>query len=148
MKDQALPKAIEAILDIARWAPSGDNRQPWSFRVKSDRDVEVLIRRTDSNVYEYRHGEPTLISAGALLENIEIAAPAFGLKATWRYAGSADGIDHIAVNFRDNDTAFLPDLLDEITRRSVDRRPFRMNSLSENQEDLLSKALNHGLEIE
>ena len=148
MKDQALPKAIEAILDIARWAPSGDNRQPWSFRIKGDRDVEVLIRRSDSNVYEYRHGEPTLISAGALLENIEIAAPAYGLKATWRYAGSADGIDHIAVSFRENDTAFVPELFDEITRRSVDRRPFRMDSLSGKQKTLLSEALNLELQVQ
>ena len=56
MTGRALPQAIEAVLSIARWAPSGDNAQPWRFRVKNDRLVEVLIRHSDGNVYEYRHG--------------------------------------------------------------------------------------------
>src|SRR5579872_649627 len=105
MTDLGLPKAIEAVLDTARWAPSGDNAQPWTFRVQGEHAVEVLVRRSNANVYEYRHGEPTLVSAGALLENIELAAPAFGLKARWEYAGSANGIDRIAVNFSDDRTA-------------------------------------------
>lgn len=148
MTDQVLPSAIEAVLDIARWAPSGDNAQPWTFRIKGDREVEVLIRRSKDNVYEYRQGEPTLISAGALLENMEIAAPAFGLKARWRYVGSADGTDRIAVNFCDDNTVSMPDLFNEITRRSVDRRPFRMRSLSAIQKSLLSEALNPGMQVQ
>jgi nitroreductase len=148
MTDHALPKAIEAILDVARWAPSGDNAQPWSFRVTGDRDIEILIRRTNPNVYEYRQGEPTLISAGALLENIEIAAPAFGLRSSWRYAGSADGRDHIAVHFSDTDSAVVPDLFQEITRRSVDRRPFKLRSLTGEQKQRLSEALDREMEIE
>src|SRR6478752_1911235 len=108
MENQAATGAIEHVLDLARWAPSGDNAQPWRFRITGDRDVEVLIRRTNPNIYEYRHGEPTLISAGALLENIEIAAPAFGLKAHWQHAGSADGIDRIVVHFSDADTVSAP----------------------------------------
>lgn len=148
MTDQAVPKAIEAVLDIARWAPSGDNAQPWTFRITGDREVEVLVRRTNPNIYEYRHGEPTLISAGALLENIEIAAPAFGLKANWHYAGSANGIDHIAVSFRDIAAVSVPDLFDEITRRSVDRRPFRMRSLTGEQKGQLSQTLNQQMQVQ
>ncbi|HEX3992425.1 MAG TPA: hypothetical protein VHX39_14740 [Acetobacteraceae bacterium] len=148
MTDQAIPKAVESVLDIARWAPSGDNAQPWTFRVKGDRDVEVLIRRTSPNIYEYRHGEPTLVSTGALLENMEIAAQAFGLKASWRYAGSADGIDHIALHFSDDDPVSKPDLFGEITRRSVDRRPFRMHPLSAEQKSRLSAALNPEMQVQ
>jgi nitroreductase len=148
MINHTLPTAIKAILDIARWAPSGDNAQPWSFRVAGDRDVDVLIRRANPNVYEYRQGEPTLISAGALLENIEIAAPAFGLKSSWRYAGSADGIDHIVVHFSDTDSISVPDLFQEITRRSVDRRPFKLRSLTGEQKQCLCEALDQEMTIE
>ena len=81
-------------------------------------------------------GEPTLISAGALLENIELAAPAFGLKSRWEYAGSAEGMDRIAVNFSDDSTARVPELFDQIRRRSVDRRPFRMRHLDTGQKRL------------
>ena len=92
MTNLAPHKAVEEILDVARWAPSSDNAQPWRFHasVGGDRDIDVLIQRANPNIYEYRNGEPTLISAGGLLENIDIAAPAFGLKASWHYAGSAD----------------------------------------------------------
>ena len=148
MIGRALPKAIESVLDIARWAPSGDNAQPWRFRVKSDLEIEVLVRRSNSSVYEYRQGEPTLISAGALLENIQLAAPAFGMTARWRYVGSADGIDHICVSFREDPCASTPDLFDQITRRSVDRRLFKMRPLSAEQKDLLSRSLNSGMEIQ
>lgn len=148
MTDHAVLKAIEAVLETARWAPSGDNAQPWSFRIKGDRQVEVLIRRTNPNVYEYRQGEPTLISAGALLENMEIAAPAYGLKASWRYAGSTDSIDHIVVDFCENDAASVSDLFGEITRRSVDRRPFRLRGLTSDQKGRLSEALNREMQVQ
>jgi sulfur-carrier protein adenylyltransferase/sulfurtransferase len=148
MTDQAVPKAIEAVLDIARWAPSGDNAQPWTFRIIGDREVEVLVRRANPNIYEYRHGEPTLISAGALLENMEIAAPAFGLKASWRYSGSAEGIDHIVVHFTDADAVSVSDLFDEIARRSVDRRPFKMRSLTAEQKSQLSEALHQEMQVQ
>jgi nitroreductase len=141
-------KAIESIMDIARWAPSGDNAQPWSFRIRNDREVLILGRRENPNVYEYRGGEPTLISLGALLENISIAAPAFGLKASWRYAGSARGVDHVEVSFADGDTVIAPDLFTEITRRSVDRRPFKMSALTDDQKSQLSASLNPGMKEE
>ncbi len=148
MTDRALPQAIEAVLSIARWAPSGDNAQPWTFRIKDDHTVEVLVRRSNANVYEYRHGEPTLVSAGALLENIELAAPAFGLKARWEYAGSANGIDRIAVNFSDDSTTRVSELFNQIRRRSVDRRPFRMRPLDIGQKRLLSDVLNPDMQIQ
>lgn len=148
MESQAVSKAIEAILDLARWAPSGDNAQPWTFRITGDRGVEVLIRRTNPNIYEYRNGEPTLISAGALLENIEIAAPAFGLKASWRYAASADDIDRIVVFFDDDNTATVSELFGEIPRRSVDRRRFKRDALTSEQKRVLSETLNQDMQVQ
>ncbi len=148
MANLAPPKAVEAILDAARWAPSGDNAQPWRFRVKSDRDIDVLIQRANPNIYEYRDGEPTLISAGGLLENIQIAAPAFGLKAGWQYAGSADGIDRIAVHFSEAGAISQPDLFREITRRSVDRRAFKLRALSEAQKRQLAQTMNRDMAVQ
>ncbi|MGC1818235.1 MAG: nitroreductase family protein, partial [Casimicrobiaceae bacterium] len=31
----------EDVLELARWAPSGDNSQPWRFKVVSERDFDV-----------------------------------------------------------------------------------------------------------
>jgi nitroreductase len=29
-------RICEQILDLARWAPSGDNTQPWRFEIKGE----------------------------------------------------------------------------------------------------------------
>lgn len=139
---------IEAVLDVARWAPSGDNAQPWRFRITGDLTFEIVVRRSRGNVYEYRQGEPTLISTGALLANIELAAPAFGLKALWRYIGTDNGGDRIEVVLEDAPGAAPPDLFDQIKRRSVDRRRFRLQPLTAEQKRSLSAELQPGMEIQ
>ncbi len=32
---------LVAILDLARWAPSGDNTQPWRFEVRADGTIAI-----------------------------------------------------------------------------------------------------------
>jgi hypothetical protein len=62
------------VLDLARWAPSGDNTQPWRFRI--DSPTSALIRTFDTRrhcVYDLT-GRPSHIAAGALLETARIAA--------------------------------------------------------------------------
>src|SRR5690606_6761336 len=70
---------IERILDVARWAPSGDNTQPWRFRIEGEDRVTVLLRdQSDDDVYDYDGGRPSLLSAGMLLETMRIAASQHG----------------------------------------------------------------------
>jgi len=37
---------IEQILDQARWAPSGDNTQPWRFEIKGP--LHVVVHGSDT----------------------------------------------------------------------------------------------------
>ena len=75
---------LSAILDLARWAPSGDNTQPWRFELVDDANLVVhFYCDTASNPYEYRGGEPTLLSAGMLLESIRVAASHHGRSMSW-----------------------------------------------------------------
>jgi hypothetical protein len=143
----ALSPALERILDAARWAPSGDNAQPWSFEIKGENDVRVSIHRERGNVYEYRDGEPTVISAGTLLENIAIAAPCFGKTASWTYTGSDAGAHRIAVHFESGPATSHP-LFDEIPNRSVDRRAYRMKPLSPEAKALLTEAAGPDIAVE
>src|SRR6187402_2826174 len=72
---------IEQILDLARWAPSGDNTQPWRFEIVDAMHVVVHGFDTrDHCVYDL-DGHPSQISIGALLETIVIAASQHGLRA-------------------------------------------------------------------
>ena len=141
-------KTVESVLEIARWAPSGDNAPPWRFRIESDREIDVFVQRQNPNIYEYRNGEPTLISVGALLENIELAASAFGMKAEWVYVGSTNGIDRIRVNFHDDRDACVSPLFNQIKRRSVDRRPYRLRPLDAEQKNRLNEAAHPGMRVD
>ena len=84
---------IEKILNYARWAPSGDNVQPWRFGIVSDDEVVVHIR-PPGDVYDYRDGEPTLLSGGMLLESMRIAASYWGRGFKWSYEGKDEHQTH------------------------------------------------------
>lgn len=143
-----LPPAVERILEAAHWAPSGDNAQPWRFEVRDDARFDVLVRVEPGNVYEYRHGEPTLISAGTLLENIAIAAASFGKRAEWKYLGLAGDTHRIQVELRDDAAAKAHPLLAMIEKRSVDRRPYQMKPLSPAQHEALAAAAGPEISVE
>src|SRR5690348_12513934 len=74
---------IQQVLDIARWAPSGDNTQPWRFQILSD--LSALIHGFDTRdrcVYDL-DAHASRLSHGALLENAGLAATRFGCSATY-----------------------------------------------------------------
>ena len=60
----AMLVAIGRILDLARWAPSGDNTQPWRFRLTDDRHFTLIGNdtRDRSNLASRnpRHPRPLL----------------------------------------------------------------------------------------
>ncbi len=91
--------AVEDILEAARWAPSGKNRQPWKFAVVRDSKVKKAISKcTDSG--KIIRAADVLISvfldtsvscnrtkdvqaAGACIQNMLLAAHALGFGAVW-----------------------------------------------------------------
>ena len=66
--------AVLAILDRARWAPSGDNVQNWGFEVIDESHVVVHGFDTRDHVVYDLDGTSSQIALGALLETIAIAA--------------------------------------------------------------------------
>ncbi len=124
-------RIAEQILDLARWAPSGDNTQPWRFQIVDDAHVVVYGFDTrDHCVYDL-DGHPSQISIGALLETISIAATAHGLLASiTRRSDTPDEKPTFDVRFG-ADAGVRPDpLIAQILVRSVQRRPMRMRSLT------------------
>lgn len=69
---------VEQILDIARWAPSGDNSQPWRFEVLSDSHVVVHAFDTRRHCVYDLEGRASQLSVGAMLETMRIAASVHG----------------------------------------------------------------------
>jgi len=101
-EDKKIPKELlETIADVARYAPSGMNRQEWRFTVVQNKDLvrklakvitEELDRGPDYNFY----GADTLVITSAprdakyavedcacALENMFLAAHSFGIGSVW-----------------------------------------------------------------
>lgn len=71
---------ILKILAEAVWAPSGDNSQPWSFKI-SENVVDIFAHPEKDHPLLNVDSRGTLLAIGALAENIVICSPAQGLSA-------------------------------------------------------------------
>jgi nitroreductase len=139
---QPIPQPIADILELARWAPSGDNTQPWRFEIINERQLIVHAFDTHDHCVYDLDGHPSQIALGALLETIAIAASAHGLRAEFRRR--PDAPDAHPDYFVDliPDSALTPDpLLPHIQQRSVQRRPLSITPLTESQKQILQVAI-------
>jgi len=132
---------VERILDLARWAPSGDNTQPWRFELL--KDGHFVIHGFDTRewcVYDI-DGRPSQIALGALIENIALAAAREGMRAEFmRRLHEPDTTPKFDVRLI-ADAALEPDpLVDQITVRSVYRRALSLRAMTPTQKASLSAA--------
>ncbi|XSG84311.1 MAG: ThiF family adenylyltransferase [Methylohalobius sp. ZOD2] len=133
---------VEQILDAARWAPSGDNTQPWRFEVIDDRHIIIHGHDTrDWCVYDLE-GRASQLSVGALLESIAIAASQFNLKARFERRPDSPKTRPVIDVFLEEDDELRPDpLYPYLPIRSVNRRPYRTRPLSRREKRALEKAV-------
>lgn len=132
---------IKQILDIARWAPSGDNQQPWRFEIVDDQHA-IIHLKDDAENHLYDHdGIPTLISSGMLLETIRLAANHFDYDIKWTYKKQKRPHFHkIEVSIKKSKVV-KDTLYDVICYRSVDRFQYRTTPLTKQQKQKLAAAL-------
>jgi len=111
-------------------APSGDNSQPWQFRWRGV-GLEIAVDAARAHTFFDVDGVASLISVGAVVANIEIAAAAQGWRSsvTWLPEGEARG-PAARLTF-DPAPAAGASLADVIPRRCVNRRPFDRRPLPE-----------------
>jgi nitroreductase len=134
--------AMRQILDLARWAPSGDNTQVWRFEVISKDHVVVHARDTREDCVYDLDGHPSQISIGALLETMSIAASAHGLRAeATRQPDSPPERPRFDVRLVPDASLMPSPLLDAIKRRTVQRRPMSTRPLTPEQKEALEAAL-------
>jgi len=134
---------IEKILDLARWAPSGDNAQPWRFSIKSKTTFLIFIQKNPKNIYEFNHCQPTFLSIGFLVESIRIAASRFGDNIQWDYDEATEQVRIQLVaeeKAQDHLASWLP-------VRSVLRTAFKTTKLSPSKKQAITQALGEHLNI-
>ena len=134
---------LTEVLDLARWAPSGDNTQPWRFAVEANDRVTVFGRDTRAHCVYDLDGHPSQISLGALLETIALAATRFGFGTRIeRRPGSPDQSPVFDIRFR-QETGIAEDaLVSQIRERRVQRRALRLRRLHDSEKRTLERAVN------
>lgn len=116
------------MLERARWAPSGDNTQPWRFRVLRADEIEVLYRPSAAlGVFNLDHFAGHL-AMGGLLESIDIAASLHGWETEISLEGAAAG--RFRVKFEPAGRQPSP-LVPFLEARATQRRPLSPRRLSE-----------------
>jgi len=141
-------RAVDRILDLARWAPSGDNEQPWRFEIVDDHNV--LIHTVDTRdwcVYDL-DGSSSQIAVGALLQTIAIAASGEGMRATFsRRPDTPETALQIDLRL-EADAGIEPHaLLPFVQARVTQRRPFTTRTLAVAQKEAMEQAVGEGYRV-
>jgi nitroreductase len=143
------PPVIEQILELARWAPSGDNTQVWRFEILGPHLLVVHGHDTREDCVYDLEGHPSQMSHGVLLETIAIAASEHGLRAdTARRPASADHAPEYVVTLVADPAIEPSPLLNTITRRSVQRRPLKTRPLSVDEKRALEQAAGDAFQVQ
>ena len=87
---------IKQILLRGIQAPSGENAQPWRFKVKEDSVLLFNNPESDQSLYNYKQSG-SLIAHGAFIENVVIAAMAFGYEVDVNYFPDSREPDFVAL---------------------------------------------------
>lgn len=140
-----IPDTLKSILELARWAPSGDNLQPWRFEIVGEDRLRLHIRR-ENDVYDFG-GAATWTTSGVMLETLRIAASNQGRGMTWVLAFE----DADALKF-EIDFPHIPALIEDplvawIKQRSVNRGPYQMHALTQAEKQALQSAVGPGFQI-
>ncbi|MCB1957110.1 MAG: nitroreductase family protein [Rhodocyclaceae bacterium] len=140
---------LMGLLDRARWAPSGDNTQPWRFEIVSDKHIAIHGHDTrDWCLYDFQ-GHASHMAHGALLETLRIAATVHGLRATWRWReGTPDDHPIYDVTLEAASTVERDPLESVIESRTVQRRPMRLTPLNATQRRALSEAAGDDFQVQ
>lgn len=134
--------AVLAILERARWAPSGDNVQNWGFEVVDESHLVVHGFDTRDHVIYDLDGTSSQIALGALIETISIAASCVGLRTTTaRRTEVPDTRPIFDVRFA-IDADLAPDpLAQSIETRSVQRRPMNTRPLTPDEQSAMDRSV-------
>ena len=133
---------METILDLARWAPSGDNTQPWRFHIAGPRHVVVQGHDTRERCVYDLTGQGSQLSLGALLETMAIAATAHRWDSVVsRRPGSPDERPVFDVHFDETRGSEPDPLVGCIEARCVQRRPMSWRGLTPVEKTALERAV-------
>jgi hypothetical protein len=131
-------RVLDDVLDRARWAPSGDNRQSCRFEIVGDDHVVVHGFDTRHDCVYDLDGSSSQIAVGALLETMRIAASVHGVRIdAQRRHDSPPEAPQIDVRLVHDPAVGVDPLAVCIESRTVNRRPLRTRPLTPDERNAL-----------
>lgn len=145
---QPIPEPLRHILGQARWAPSGDNTQPWRFEVLAEDHVLVHGYDTRDHVVYDLDGHASQLAHGALLETLAIAAAAHGRRIHAERRVDASETHQIYDVRISAEAGLAPEpLAASVEKRVVQRRAMSTKSLGDERKKVLEASLEDGYRV-
>ena len=143
-----LPPHLARLLDLARWAPSGDNTQPWRFELLGDEHLLLHGYDTRDHVVYDLDGHASQLAVGAMLESLSIAASAIDREARIRRRTDTPET-HLLFDVELEPVASPTPhhLLPYLRKRVVQRRPMSTQPLDNERKQALTAALPAGYRV-
>ena len=132
---------IKKILEYGVMAPSGDNSQPWEFKLSNNNEILVYLDpKADNPILNYKLSG-TLMAHGALLENIEIASREFGYNSKIELFPDKSDRNMVAkISLKKYNNLDKDALFTYIPKRHTNRKPYnKKRKLSEYEISLIQK---------
>lgn len=127
---------IQKILELAVWAPSGDNSQPWKFKI----DANVLeihyTPNVDHPILNF-NDSGSFIAHGALIENIVLIAKERGLATSVGLFPDTSNKNITARLFFQKGNEEKDTLVNFIKARHTNRKSYKNTILTSSQKDEL-----------
>ncbi|HEX9160283.1 MAG TPA: nitroreductase [Thermoanaerobaculia bacterium] len=117
---------LEFLVRYAILAPSGHNTQPWSFNIVGD-GIEIFADFTRRLPVADRGNRELLMSIGAAITNLRVAAAHFGYETTALYHRGVDddpAVARVALRETCSADSSLRKLFPAIVARRTNRQPF------------------------
>lgn len=136
-----MKNVLSDILNHAVDAPSGENCQPWRFNIEDNKIYVFNIPERDQSPYNFKQ-RGSLVSHGALIENILIISSAWGFDAKLSLFPEKDKTDLVAIISLNRSTPKQEPLYVYINKRSTNRKAYKKLSLTKQQKQELLNSVN------
>lgn len=121
------------LLAAAIRAPSGDNCQPWCFRLKEPLSITIRANRHRARSFFDYQQSATALSIGAVIENMRQFACSEGFSTKVSYGSEDDEPISAKLEFSDDGLSQVPSRrIAALFERTVNRRPFLPIPISSN----------------
>lgn len=144
----ASESVMEKIIDAARWAPSGDNAQPWRFELLTEHHAVIKAWDTRDHVVYDLKGHASQVALGALLETLEIASSHYGMSAQIiRQPNAPEGRYQFDFTLSQADSTQHNPLYPYIPIRTTQRRAMSTRRLTPQEKQTLEDSLPAGYQL-